>query len=90
MEKILKIDIPINLHKPHVAIGVAYVPNGCCENNPVIITANRTHDNRINYSCQCACDMWCTNGHPTAGAALKEYEQMTQRKIKEEQTNESY
>ena len=84
MNTMLKLNIPCNLHGIYQPIGVVRIENGCCPDKPVLITVNAGHNNKINYSCQCACDLWCTNGHSTASAALKEYEEMT-RKYKEEQ-----
>lgn len=83
MDKVLKLEIPISVSKHYSVLGVVNDFNGCCEDRPILITGNR-YQNRINYSCQCACGMWCTNGHTTASAALKEYENMTKRKFKEE------
>ena len=83
MEKTLKIEIPINISSVFSVIGIVNDLNGCCTDRPILITGNKI-DNRINYSCQCACGMWCTSGHMTASEALKEYEEMTNRVYKEE------
>lgn len=83
MDKILKLEIPVNITPPYHITGVVNDFNGCCKNKPILITVNKWHD-RLNYSCQCACGMWCTNGHTSASEALKEYEGMTQRRFKED------
>lgn len=82
MEKTLKIEIPVNISSPYRVMGIVNDNNGCCEDRPILITGNKIH-NHINYSCQCACGMWCTSGHRTASEALREYEVMT-KKYKEE------
>jgi len=80
-------DIP-NLYTP---MAVVYVKNGCCDNQPVILTWNRRSDKRINYSCQCACGGWCTNGHSTIDKAINEYLDMTKKYIQEkERRNEKF
>lgn len=86
MEKTLRAEIPVDVSSPYKVMGIVYDPNGCCKDRPILITTNRMHNrnNKINYSCQCACGMWCTSGHPNASEALHEYEQMTKRKFKEE------
>ena len=83
MDQILKVEIPVQVSSPYKVLAVVNDLNGCCKDRPILITGNKWHD-RINYSCQCACGMWCTNGHTTASAALKEYEEMTKRYLKEE------
>ena len=56
---------------------ILFMKNGCCEDLPVILTTNKRTDGTINYSCQCACNCWCTNGHDTPAEAVCEYERMT-------------
>ena len=75
----------------HFAItGISYAENGCCEDQPILITVTRETVNKETpvYSCQCACGMWCTTGHFTDWEALKDYEEMTKRS-KEERHNEA-
>lgn len=79
MDQILKIDIPIKISAPYKPIAVVKDLNGCCPDRPILITVNKRMDGKTNYSCQCACGIWCTNGHLTASAALKEYEDMAQK-----------
>jgi len=62
---------------PFQPIGAAYIENGCCRNRPVLITANKRTNGTLNYSCQCACGLWCTTGCDTASEALQHYERMT-------------
>lgn len=59
--------------------GIVYMKNGCCEDKPVLVTANKHPDIGINYSCQCACGAWCTTGHPTPVGALRDYQTMSNR-----------
>ena len=68
---------PSNVAKYLVVIGIVYMKNGCCKDQPVLITANRHPEVGINYSCQCGCGMWCTTGHPTPVGALKDYQTMS-------------
>lgn len=79
MDKVLRLEIPISVSQQYSVLGVVNDFNGCCQDRPILITGNKVHDH-INYSCQCACGMWCTNGHITASEALQEYEVMTRRK----------
>lgn len=58
------------MYKP---IGIVYMKNGCCKDRPVVLTRSICGA----YSAQCACDGWCTGGHMTATAAIKEYEHMS-------------
>lgn len=80
MDKVLRLEIPSSVSQKYSVLGVVNDFNGCCQDRPILITGNKVH-NHINYSCQCACGMWCTNGHRTASEALKEYEEMTRRSI---------
>lgn len=74
----------------YTVIGIVYMKNGCCNDQPVLLTANRcTHwKEGINYSCQCGCGGWCTNGHDSASGALQEYEGMTSRTLQENEETE--
>ena len=69
-------------------IGVIHGYNGCCEDRPYIVTANKCDGwpGGINYACQCSCGLWCTSGHGTIGEAVSEYEEMTERVGREEQS----
>lgn len=64
-----------------VVTGIVYMRNGCCEDKPVLVTANLMGDGRINYSCQCKCGMWCTTGHPTSVGALRDYQTMSNKNV---------
>lgn len=86
MDSTLKIEVPVLVSDHFAIIGIVNDSNGCCKDRPILITGNKYHE-RINYSCQCACGMWCTSGHTSASAALLEYENMTIRKFKEDKKN---
>jgi len=58
-------------------VGIVHMENGCCKDQPVLITANILPNNETNYSCQCGCGMWCTTGHPTPVGALRDYQTMS-------------
>ena len=61
---------------------VAFYPNAdnqCCEKPFFILTANKKRDGGINYSCQCGCDGWCTNGHSEPQDAVNEYINMCKK-----------
>ena len=67
--------------------------NGCCKGREVLITVNpcsfsKERPEGYNFSCQCSCGAWCTNGHATPGGALDEYYQMCRRKMLETQRGE--
>ena len=63
----------IYLSKQYKPVAVVYMKNGCCPDKPVIVVKTK---NGV-VSAQCACGMWCTNGHRTATVAVKEYERMS-------------
>ena len=68
---------------PHYEIWGVVSPNkmlnGCCSDKPMVITTNSRVDGTTNYSCQCSCGGWCTNGHTTPGGALNEYLVMSRK-----------
>lgn len=66
-----------NVLKPYVVLGIVHMQNGCCKDQPVLITANHHPSLGINYSCQCGCGTWCTTGHPTPVGALRDYQTMS-------------
>lgn len=81
-EEMLEIKMPVTVSKCYAVIGIVSTKNGCCADRPVLITVNRCEVSPerpagINYSCQCACGGWCTNGHADAAGALAEYEAMS-------------
>lgn len=57
-------------------IGVLEIRNKCCPGRPVILTRNDYHG-CDNYSAQCACGRWVTTGCGSSGAAVLEWERMT-------------
>ena len=61
----------------YAVTGIVYMDNGCCKDKPVLITV--CYNKRFGkvYSCQCACGMWCTTGHPTPVGALRDYQTMS-------------
>lgn len=70
----------------YTPVAIINTRNGCCPEKPVILAENIVKDSdgkqRINYSCQCACDGWCTNGHRSAPEAIAEYREMTDRYVR--------
>ena len=81
----LMIDIDLNVDDEFTVIGVIKTRNGCCPGRPYLLTVNRCtishlRPHGINYSCQCSCGGWSTNGCDTPGKAIDEYEAMTARK----------
>lgn len=68
---------PDNVNDYLSVVGIVYMKNGCCDNQPVLITANYHKPTGINYSCQCGCGAWCTTGHPTPVGALRDYQTMS-------------
>lgn len=64
-----------NVDKGFDVVGVAMIKNGCCEDEPVLITQTKGTDV---YSCQCACGLWCTTGVPTWDGALDHYRRMSE------------
>ena len=81
IEKKLNYSIDVIVPDHLKVIGIMTTKNGCCENRPYLLTSNKAScwPGGINYSCQCSCGMWCTNGHGTPGGAIDEYEEMTRR-----------
>lgn len=64
----------IEVSRSYEPFGIIFLEdNGCCPGRPIVLT--RTSRGVI--SAQCACGGWCTNGHRTATAAVKEYEYMS-------------
>lgn len=78
-----EVRVPIRSFSPHKPHSIVWPSNGngCCEGWPIVITTNLRPDGSTNYSAQCACDGWCTNGHNTPQETVDEYWRMTQRKI---------
>ena len=82
MENNCTFDESFFIDKYHKPIGLIYphgFENGCCPDRPFIVTVNA---NGI-YSCQCACDMWCTNGHDNMIDAIKEYKGMCENRSRQ-------
>lgn len=80
----INIDLEANVSLGHHVIGVLSGKNGCCNDKPYLLTVNKTKKSEsrpdgLNYSCQCSCGGWCTNGHRYKGDAINEYEAMSQR-----------
>ena len=71
-----------NVQSRYLVIGIVNnIKNGCCKDQPILITA--TYNPAIGrvYSCQCGCGCWCTTGHPTPSGALKDYQTMSNRNV---------
>lgn len=77
LEETYQVEFRALVQKPFEPIGAVYIKNGCCKNRPVLITANRTTSGRLNFSCQCACGLWCTSGARSASGALQQWERMS-------------
>ena len=80
--KELNLNIEIDVPEHFAVVGVINTRNGCCKDKPYLLTVNKTEVSKewpvgLNYSCQCACGLWCTNGHGTPEAAIAEYERMS-------------
>lgn len=78
-------EITIETSRDCKPIGIIYPSkfvNGCCKDKPYVLTVN-LYGGALNYSCQCACNMWCTNGHDNPGGAINEYEEMCKNAAKE-------
>ena len=68
----------ISVRSPYQVKQVIWMKNGCCKDLPVLLTANWIkEDSRWNYSCQCACDGWCTTGCKTPEDAIDHYKRMS-------------
>ena len=61
----------------YIPVGLIRSTNGCC-NRPFVLTVNYLPDGTENYSCQCVCGGWCTNGHKNPKEAIAEYESMSE------------
>lgn len=70
-----------NVGSTYTVMGIVWMKNACCKDQPVLITANAHSNGGINYSCQCGCGAWCTTGHPTPVGALKDYQTMSNGNI---------
>ena len=70
----------LNVSKCFTIIGGINMDNGCCKDEPVIITGLiNSVDGKAYYSCQCACGGWCTGGHNNISDAVREYELMSKK-----------
>ena len=84
----IKFNFYLNTDRFRAVAFYPYKENKCCNKPFFILTANDKKDDGINYSCQCGCGMWCTNGHTTAQAAVDEYINMCERAKQEEKEYE--
>lgn len=85
-QKSLVVDQPLTYNPKNVpgrflVTGIVNMRNGCCDNQPVLITASYNAKTGIVYSCQCGCGAWCTTGHPTPVGALKDYQTMSNNNV---------
>ena len=70
----------LNVSKHFTIIGGINMDNGCCKDEPVIITGIiNSVDGKAYYSCQCTCGGWCTGGHNNISDAVREYEFMSKK-----------
>ena len=77
MNAIYEDSFSVSVRAPYRIVGAVHMKNGCCSDKPVLITVNTLPSGELNYSCQCACDGWCTTGRSTASKALEDYERMS-------------
>ena len=77
----------IRVRKPFKVKEIVFMPNGCCPDLPVFLTTNKRPDGKTNYSCQCACNGWCTTGCETAEKAIEKYWEMNVSKSIREKKN---
>ena len=68
---------PRNVSPIYNVTGIVYMKNGCCKDQPVLITCSYNPAVGKVYSCQCGCGRWCTTGHPTQTGALRDYQTMS-------------
>lgn len=80
----IKFDFYLQVPRFRVVAFYPYADNQCCEKPFFMLTANTRPDGNINYSCQCGCGMWCTNGHTTRHEAVNEYIKMCEKAKQEE------
>ena len=80
-----------NINDKYIVVGAVFMNNGCCKTEPVLITVCHNKKYGKVYSCQCACGMWCTTGHPTPVGALRDYQTMSNNnKPLEDDYSENY
>lgn len=91
----LELKFRINPNRYKIVAFYPIVNNCCCDKDFFILTANKVpvteeRPKGINYSCQCACGVWCTSGHQTEQEAVDEYRQMCElyRTPKEDTKND--
>ena len=63
--------------RKYAILGAIYGHNACCKDKPFLLCANRRYyDGSLNYSCECYCGTYCTNGHDNLIDAIAEYESL--------------
>ena len=63
--------------RKYAVLGAIYGHNACCKDKPFLLCVNRrSYDGRLNYSCECYCGLYCTNGHDNLIDAIAEYESL--------------
>lgn len=68
--------------RKYAILGAIYGHNECCKDKPFLLCANkRPSDGGINYSCECYCGMFCTNGHDNLLDAIAEYESLKDHRM---------
>lgn len=72
--------VPVRCSSHYIPHSIIWMRNGCCRKEPVLITTNEKPGGGVNFSGQCACGGWCTNGHDTPEACVMEYQRMTAHK----------
>ena len=69
----------VHVLPPYHIERILYMQNECCRDLPVLLTYNRLPNGKKNYSCQCACNGWCTTGTDDPHEAISFYREMNAR-----------
>jgi hypothetical protein len=62
----------VYIPKAFTLVKLLNIKNGCCPGRPVVLVRSCNGF----FSTQCACGLWCSNGHEEAETAIEEYERM--------------
>lgn len=81
---LLEKKVHLNIHHA-IPAGFVITKNGCCEGKPVIVYVNKCEVSKerpegLNYSCECSCGGWNTDGHATIHEALENWAAITNLK----------
>lgn len=79
-EKVIQVKCKqLSVPKYLTLIGALKIKNGCCKDEPVLITGCIGTDNKEIYSLQCSCGCWCTNGFGTIAEAINDWIRMSKK-----------